>query len=127
MNDTLRLISRVILAGIFCFAGVMHFVRPAPFVAIVPRWLPAAEALVAISGVAEIAGGVGLLIPPVSRWAGWGLIALLVCVFPANVSMAMNKIPWDGKPLPDWALWARLPLQGVLIAWVWWAAVGRRD
>ena len=123
----LRLLSRVVLAVIFTGAGVLHFTKPAPFVAIVPRWLPAAEALVAISGVAEIAGGIGLLVPPVSFWAGCGLIALLLAVFPANINMAINNIPWDGKPVPTWLLWMRLPLQAVLILWVWFAAVWRQE
>jgi uncharacterized membrane protein len=121
--NALRLVSILLQAAAFTFAGVMHFVKPAPFVAIVPDYLPGALMLVYVSGVAEIAGGVGLLVPALRTWAGWGLIALLLAVFPANIHMALHKIPWDGKPLPEWALWIRLPLQALLIAWVWWAAV----
>ena len=113
-----------LLALLFVGAGVMHFVRPEPFVRIVPRVLPAPEALVFWSGVFEILGGIGLLVPALRVWAGWGLIALLVVVFPANVNMALHP-EWFPK-VPVWALWARLPLQAVLIAWVWWATVAPR-
>ena len=108
-----------LLAGVMIFAGVMHFVTPRGYVKIVPTWLPAPAALVAISGVFEVLGGLGLLIPSTQRLAAWGLIALFVAVFPANVNMAVNKIPLGRRPLPTWALWARLPLQAVFIGWAW--------
>ena len=108
-----------LLAGVMTFVGVMHFVSPRGFVKIVPKWLPAPAALVAISGVFEIMGGVGLLIPATQRIAAWGLVALFIAVFPANVNMAVNRIPLGKKPMPVWALWARLPLQAVFIAWAW--------
>lgn len=97
--------------------GAFHLLRPAPFVAVMPEGLPAPAALVAISGVAEVAGGVGLLLPRTRRAAGWGLVALYVAVFPANVHMALH----GSFGLPAWALWARLPLQVPLIAWALWA------
>ena len=65
----------------------------------------------------EILGGAGLLAPPARRAAAWGLIALYVAVFPANVNMALHDVPIEGRHFPDWALWLRLPLQGVLIGW----------
>jgi uncharacterized membrane protein len=101
-------------------AGVMHFVAPKGFIRIVPRWLPAPAALVAVSGIFEVLGGVGLLVPATQRLAAWGLIALYVAVFPANVNMAVNRIPLGRRPMATWMLWARLPLQLVLIAWAWW-------
>lgn len=110
---------RWLLAGLMSFAGVMHFVSPKGFERIVPKWLPAPRALVYVSGFFEILGGVGLLVPAVQPLAAWGLIALLVAVFPANVNMALHRLPLGKKPMPVWALWARLPLQGVLIAWAW--------
>ena len=110
---------RLLLAAGMVYAGVAHFRNPEPFVSIVPGWLPAHRGLVAVSGACEILGGVGLLIPPVSRAAAWGLIALFVAVFPANVNMAIKDIPMDGKHF-GWLLWLRLPLQAVLIAWAWW-------
>ena len=73
--------------------------------------------LVYVSGFFEILGGIGLLVPATRRWAAWGLVALYVAVFPANVNMAVHRIGFDG---PSWVLWARLPLQAVLIAWAWW-------
>ena len=116
----MQTLSLGLLALLFVGAGVLHFVRPEPFVRIVPDWLPAARALVFWSGVFEVLGGLGLLLPATRVWAGWGLIALLVAVFPANVHMALHPDLFPG--IPVWALWARLPLQAVLLAWVWWAA-----
>jgi uncharacterized membrane protein len=110
---------RLVLAGFMIFAGVMHFVSPKGFVRIVPPWLPNPRALVAISGAFEILGGAGLLFPPTRRLAAWGLIALFVAVFPANVNMAVRRIGLGRRPIPPWLLWARLPLQLVLIAWAY--------
>lgn len=114
-----RKISLGLLAGFMTAVGVMHFVEPGPFVAIVPGWLPWALALVYISGVFEILGGVGLLVPRTRVAAAWGLVALFVAVFPANINMAVNNIPFDGKELHPMALWGRLPLQVLLIYWAW--------
>lgn len=113
-------ILRWILAAFMVAAGINHFVNPDPYVAMMPRELPAALALVYVSGVAEIAGGLGLLHPRTRVLAAWGLVLLLVAVFPANLNMAVNQLPLGDDPVPSWALWARLPLQGVLIAWAWW-------
>ena len=80
-----------------------------------------ALALVYVSGFFEALGGAGLLVPRVRRAAAWGLVALYVAVFPANLNMAMNHISLDeAHPIPTPALWIRLPLQLVLIAWAWW-------
>lgn len=99
-------------------AGITHFVAPDPFVRIVPPYLPAPLLLVYLSGAAEIAGGLGLLLPATRRWAAWGLVLLLIAVFPANVYMLQSH--GAGLKVPLWALWLRLPLQAVLIAWAWW-------
>jgi uncharacterized membrane protein len=115
----LRIFSCYVLALLFIGAGLTHFLAPAKFEDIVPPYLPAPQLLVYLSGAAEIAGGGGLLLPATRRWASWGLIALLVAVFPANVYMLQTH--GAGLPVPLWALWLRLPLQLVLIAWVWWA------
>ena len=117
----MRLISVYLLAVLFVAAGVLHFLRPAAYASIVPPALPYPLALVYISGVAEILGGLGLLVPGLRPWAGVGLIALLVAVFPANVYMALAPERAGFGVAPVW-LWLRLPLQAVLIAWVWWAA-----
>ena len=120
-DGTARAVSVVALAAVFVGAGVLHFVKPRMFEAIVPPWLPAPRLLVYLSGVAEVAGGVGLLVPALRTWAGWGLAALLVAVFPANLYMAQQSDRF-ARLAPRWLLLARLPLQAVLIAWVLWAA-----
>ena len=98
-------------------AGVLHFAKPATYARIVPSYLPFPLMLVYVSGFFEILGGLGLLVAATRRWAAWGLIALYIAVFLANVNMAVHHIGFDG---PSWMLWARLPLQAVLIAWAWW-------
>lgn len=113
--------SLVLLAVVFVGAGVLHVVKPRLFEAIVPPSLPWPRALVLVSGVAEVLGGVGLLVPAVRPWAGWGLILLLIAVFPANLYMARESDRF--RLVPRWALLLRLPLQAVLIAWVYWASV----
>lgn len=113
-------LSLLLLAAGMIAVGVLHFVDPEPFARIVPPALPAPEALVAISGFFEIAGGVGLLLPATRRAAAWGLIALFVAVWPANVYMAWAGVqPVPGSEVPAWAAWARVPLQLPLIAWAW--------
>jgi len=113
-------IFRVILSIFMVTIGVLHFVKPEPFVKIVPPQLPYPLELVYISGFFEILGGVGLLIPFVSPAAAWGLIALFIAVFPANINQAVNNIPIEGIPHNQLLYWARLPFQAVLIAWAWW-------
>jgi uncharacterized membrane protein len=107
---------------LFVIAGALHFVRPRIYRAIMPDWVPAPDAMVAASGVAEIAGGAGMLVPATRRWAGWWLVATLIGVFPANLHMALHPERYRQIPGGAPALWARLPLQGVLIAWVLSAA-----
>lgn len=102
----------------FVAAGSLHFLHTDLFEKIVSPYLPAPRTLVYISGVAEMAGGLGLLIPKLRRAAGWGLAALLVAVFPANIYMASHSVQVSAHPMPQWALWGRLPLQGLLIWWV---------
>jgi uncharacterized membrane protein len=113
-------VFRVILAVSIIVVGGLHFVKPEQFVRIVPNLLPYPLALVYISGFFEILGGLGLLIPPVSQAAAWGLIALFIAVFPANINQAVNSIPLEGIPHIPVLYWVRLPLQAVLIAWAWW-------
>ncbi len=114
-----RRILRWGLALFFVAAGVNHFVSPEPYLAMVPDWLPWVEGLVFWSGVAEVAGGLGVLVPRLRAAAGWGLIALLVAVFPANVDAALNGMELFGGPVPTWILWVRLPVQALFAAWVW--------
>ncbi len=114
-------LSRIALAVFFFVAGVMHFVSPRAYMAIVPPWLPLPLALVYISGVAEIAGAVGVLWPITQKLAAIGLIALLIAVFPANIYGALHGMEFRGAAVPQWLLWARLPLQALLVAWVYFS------
>ena len=111
--------SRVTLALFFIVAGTGHFITPAPYLAIVPTYLPWPAAMVAFSGVAEILGGLGICFRPTRVVAGWGLIALLVAVFPANIQALSTGMVFAGHDLPTWMLWARLPFQPLFIAWVY--------
>jgi uncharacterized membrane protein len=108
------------MSFLFVSVGVMHFVNTEFFLAIMPPYIPWHEHCVYASGFAEIFGGIFILLEPVRRAAGIGLAVLLIAVFPANVHMAVNNISpgFDAEP---WMLWARLPLQAVLIAGVLWA------
>src|SRR5947209_6271238 len=110
--------ARLLAGPFFIFAGAMHFVIPKAYKRIVPRALPAHDAIVYASGVAEIVGGVGLMSRRGRRGAGWWLIATLVAVFPANVNMALHADEFPQVPGGTPALWARLPFQGVFVAWV---------
>ncbi len=113
--------ARVALGGLFIFTGVLHFVRPEMYEAVMPPWIPAHRELVLISGAAELAGGVGALVPGAERVTKWWLLILLAAIFPANVHMALNPEDIRGLDMdqvPRWALWARLPLQAAAVYWV---------
>ena len=125
IKETLRdhpllLLTRFVLAGSFVAVGIHHFVNPTPYLMIMPPYLPWHLELVYISGVFEVMGGVGLLIPSVRRQAAWGLIALLVAVYPANIHMLMNTIYLPDMPKEEWILWMRMPLQFVFALGVLW-------
>jgi uncharacterized membrane protein len=112
----------------FVVAGLLHFVKPKTYKAIVPPYLPAPDALVFLSGVAEVGGGLGLMLPATRKRAGCWLIATLVAIFPANLHMAMNPERYPKVPGGETALKARLPLQALLIVWVFCASRrGRRS
>jgi uncharacterized membrane protein len=115
----LALVLKWVLGVAMIAVGITHFTSPRGFEQIVPRALPAPRLLVYVSGVAEIAGGVGVLIPATQVWAAWGLIALYVAVFPANLNMWLNDLPLGRTKLPRWAHWVRLPFQAVFIGWAW--------
>lgn len=111
-------ISRKLLAGFFVGSGVNHFVAPSFYRAIVPPPLQNdAKRVVEISGVAEVLGGLGVLLPRTRQASAVGLIALLAAVFPANLYMARE--PERFKRVPRWALYARLPLQPLMMWWAW--------
>ncbi len=115
-----RQIASWLAAAAMCAVGVLHFVSPGGFVKIVPRWLPAPLALVYVSGFFEIAGGLGLLSARTRRAASYGLIALYLAVFPANINMAINDIQPADAHIATWLLWARLPFQALFIYVAWW-------
>lgn len=102
---------------LFIFTGVLHFLIPKTYEAIMPDYLPAQRELVYASGVAEILGGATLLHPRTRRFGMWFSIATLLAVFPANLHMALNADRYD--QFPAWTLWARLPVQLLFIAWAW--------
>jgi len=116
MKTFLRWLLTVFMVG----AGANHFWDPDVYVAMVPDALPAHLALVYVSGVAEILAGLGLVVRRTRRLAAWGLVLLLLAVFPANINMAVNDLPLGDRELEPWQLWGRLPLQALFIAWAWW-------
>lgn len=101
-------------------AGINHFVSPNFYTRIMPPYIPRHLELVYLSGILEILGGIGILLPKTQRWSGYGLIALLIAVFPANLYMALNTELF-AKFAPARALYLRLPLQFILIAWIYWS------
>jgi uncharacterized membrane protein len=116
-------VARWVLALGFVVQGVNHFIADEFLIRMMPPWLPWPAALVYVSGVAEIVLGVAVVPAVTRRWAGWGLLALLVAVFPANVEMALHPEAWPN--VPGWALWGRLPLQPVFMWWVWGVCLRR--
>ena len=114
----IKFVTKVIFGLFFVAAGLNHFLSPDFYLMIMPPYLPLQSELVIISGVAEVVFGIGLLIPPMSRVSAWGLIALLIAVFPANIHMAANPELYPNISIA--LLWLRLPMQGVLILWAFW-------
>jgi uncharacterized membrane protein len=115
-----RMFFRWLLGIFFIVAGSNHFVMPRLYEAIVPPGFPSPKILVIMSGLAEVAGGVGVLVRPLRRVAGWGLIALLVAIYPANIYMALYP---EHFKITAWILWVRLPFQLLFLWWVWWSTL----
>jgi uncharacterized membrane protein len=116
--------GRIILAVIFMLSGILHFVLPQAYLRIMPPYLPSPSLLVDISGVAEMLGGVGLLVPFTRHLAAWGLVALLIAVLPANIYTATAHLPLPGLAGQSWVQWLRIPLQIPLVYWAWLYARG---
>lgn len=112
-----RFILRLLLAALFLFAGTIHLIDPELFLPIMPPWIPIHLFCIQVSGVFELLGGIGLLIPmrTVQTITGIGLTLLLTAVFPANIYMATAHIQIHGFPSQPWMAWARLPLQPLLL------------
>ena len=113
------MVQRAAVAAGFLTSGVLHFTKTRWYEAIMPPYVPRHREMVLVSGAAEIAGGVAVLVAPARGFARWWLLALLAAVYPANVHMALN--PRQYRKIPEPLLWARLPLQGVF-AWLVWRA-----
>lgn len=104
-----------LMAALYTLAGVNHFRAPRFYLAMMPPLLPYPDLMNTLSGLAEITLGIGLFFPPTRVWAAWGVIALLIAIFPANIYMAVGEKFMRISPL---IRWGRLPIQGLLI---WWA------
>lgn len=132
-EDRGRRIARTVLAMAYGVAGVAHLTRPDGFVAITPDWVPAPQLVVALTGMAEIAGAIGLMIPPLRKAAGIGLALYALCVWPANFHHALSDIGLNGVHLSWWYHGPRLALQPIIIWWALWASgvtdwpFGRKD
>jgi uncharacterized membrane protein len=117
-------VARWAMVALMVASGIGHFAITDAYAAMVPAALPSPRLLVWLSGVAELAGGIGLVVPwpSLRRAAALGIIALLLAAFPANINMAVNHISPPGMPSSTTFLWARLPFQALFIAWAWWLA-----
>ena len=108
-----------LMAAFYIYAGYSHFKNPKFFYKITPPMIkPWEKPINVIVGIAELAGGIGLLIPQTRVAAAWGIILLLIAVFPANIYMLTSK--GAGMKIKMWFLWLRLPLQFLFLAWAWW-------
>lgn len=127
MREILHRLKRPLLyvmGPFYVVAGVLHFVVPQLYVQIIPPFLPAPLALVYLSGIAEVAVGLGVLVSRTRRYAAWGTVALLLVIYPANIYMAVSGVVVDGMPgggdPSALVRWGRLPLQAVLVLWALW-------
>lgn len=114
--------ARIATGMTFIFTGISHFVAPDTFMKLMPPPIPEPLLMIYISGFFEILGGIGLIVSKTKRLAGYGLILLLMAVFPANVYVARENVQLGGFMNYSFYQWFRLPLQFVLIWWVWWTA-----
>jgi uncharacterized membrane protein len=115
-------VALALAATLYIAAGTLHFLKPAAYLRIMPPYIPWHPAMVFISGVFELAGGVGLLFPRTRRSASWGLTLLLIAVFPANIYMATNPIEAGSASIAPALRWARLPVQLLLVWWLLWCS-----
>lgn len=120
-DSNIRQRLRYLLAVLFLCSGVYHFISPETYLSMMPIYVPYPETANYLSGATEILGGIGVVLPRWQRAAGWGLIVLLVALLPANLHMAMNG--WESVTLPKWILWLSVPLQFLLMAWVYYACL----
>ncbi len=115
---SLRAALRWLMAAFYLAAGIVHLRAPDAFLPLMPGWVPAPREVILVTGVAELAGAIGLLIPRLRKAAGIGLALYAVCVFPANIKHAVEGIVIPSLPSSWWYHGPRLAFQPVL---VWWA------
>jgi len=110
-----------LMGTLYIVAGVLHFVATDAYLPLMPPWLPAHRALILLSGAAEVVLGALVLVPATRRLAAWGIVLLLIAVFPANLHVALHDVPLFGatEGLGVWN-WVRLPVQLLLMLWAWW-------
>jgi uncharacterized membrane protein len=118
--STAQRVAVVVAAMLYIVAGALHFIKPAPYLRIMPPYIPWPAGIVRVSGAFEVLGGLGLFIPATRRAAAWGLVALLLAVFPANLYMAMHPVEAGAVGIAPVLRWGRLPLQALLIWWLLW-------
>ncbi len=119
-----QLVSILLIALLFIAAGINHFVNPGFYLKITPDVIPWPLAMIYLSGVFEVLGGAGVLVPKLRQVAAWGLIALLIAVSPVHVDMLVQAEKFSAVPM--WVLVTRLLLQPLLVGWVWWTAARAR-
>lgn len=107
------------MGAFYIAAGLNHFANPHFYMPIMPPWVPRPLLAQYLAGVCEVLLGAGVLFTETRSIAAWGLILLLVAIFPANVYMLQQKRAGRFRKIPKWSLWLRLPVQAVLIAWAW--------
>ena len=122
MTSWTKRIFLLLAAFFYIGAGILHFTKTDFYLKMMPPYIPWHLAMVRLSGIGEIAGGLGLLVAATRRPAAWGLVALLIAMFPASLYMATNPAEAGAAGLPAGIRWGRLPLQLVLIAWVLWVS-----
>jgi uncharacterized membrane protein len=118
--------GRIALAAVMAFAASGHFVQTEPMSQMLPPWVPMRVPIIRATGVLELAIAAALLVPRLARPTGIFLIVYLILIFPSNVYAAIERVPMGGHAMGPKYLWARAPLQLILIAWTWWFAVRRR-
>ena len=120
-TSLVRVLMRWLMGVFYLVAGIIHLRSPAGFIAITPHWVPAIPLVIALTGIAEIAGGLALMVvPPLRRAAGIGLALYAIGVFPANINQALYDIPISGHHLSWWYHAPRLLFQPVLVWWALW-------
>ena len=119
--STVKRVLLVLMGVFYILAGANHFRDSGFYVPMMPGYLPLHLPLIFLSGLAEMVLGAAVLLPPLRRPAAWGIILLLIAIFPANIHIAVHNVPLGGaqQGAGIWN-WVRLPLQGVLILWAWW-------